>query len=38
MENKRLTEKQTIELMMHSATNCLLQLYTQVFLDYIGGI
>jgi hypothetical protein len=26
------------ELMRHSATNCLLQLYTQVFRDYIGGI
>jgi hypothetical protein len=24
--------------MEHSATNCLLQLYTQVFWYYIGGI
>jgi hypothetical protein len=27
-----------VKLMKHSATNCLLQLYTHVFWDYTGSI
>jgi hypothetical protein len=34
----KLTESETTELLKHSATDCLLQLHTLVFWNYIGGI